>query len=161
PPAAPIPWPSLGGATTGSPPVPVPSLVNAAPPPGLLLARETSVNAVAMRWSGSLEGYLDLVTDQLNLSWEYRDGVVVIERLRTEFFEIAALDSDTDYKLGLSGADQASATSAGTGTGGTTNAANANSDINEHGHANAVASILATIHQIVQDVPGSSAVRSE
>ena len=45
-----------------------------------------------MRWSGSLEGYLDLVTDQLSLSWEYRDGVVVIERFRTEFFEIAALE---------------------------------------------------------------------
>jgi type IVB pilus formation R64 PilN family outer membrane protein len=162
PPAAPVPWPTLGGTATGSPPVSVPTLPNAAPSTGIAMSHETSVNAVAMRWSGSLEGYLDLVTDQLNLSWEYRDGVVVVERLRTEFFEIAALDSDTDYKLGLTGADQASATSAGTGSGGgTTNAANANSDINEHGHANAVASILAAIHQIIQDVPGSSAVRSE
>ena len=32
---------------------------------------------------------------------------------------------------------------------------------NERGHANAVASILAAIHQIIQEVPGSSAVRSE
>jgi type IVB pilus formation R64 PilN family outer membrane protein len=161
-PASPVPWPALGGTATGSPPAPVPALGGAATTPVLATPRETSVNAIAMRWSGSLEGYLDLVTDQLSLSWEYRDGVVVIERLRTEFFEIAALDSDTDYKLGLSGADQANATSAGTGTGGgTTNAANANSDINEHGHANAVASILATIHQIIRDVPGSSAVRSE
>jgi type IVB pilus formation R64 PilN family outer membrane protein len=161
-PAAPVPWAAAGGLATVGSPLPMPSIAAPSSMPGPVAPHETSVNAVAMRWSGPLEGYLDLITDQLNLSWEYRDGVVVIERLRTEFFEVAALDGDTDYKLGLSGADQASATSAGSGSGGgTTNAASANSDINERGHANAIASILAAIRQIVQDVPGSSAVRSD
>jgi type IVB pilus formation R64 PilN family outer membrane protein len=123
--------------------------------------RETSVNAVAMRWSGSLQGYLDQVTDQLSLSWEYRDGVVVIERLRTEFFEVAALESETDYHLGLSGADQANATSSGSGGGGTNSSASSSNEVSEHGKSNVVASVLAAIAQIVKDVPGASVVRSD
>jgi len=123
-------------------------------------SRDGSVNAVAMRWSGSLQGYLDQVTDQLSLSWEYRDGVVVIERLRTEFFEIAALESETDYHLGLSGADQANATSSGNG-GGTTSTASSSNEVSEHGKSNVIGSILAAIGQIIKDVPGSSAVRSD
>lgn len=124
-------------------------------------SRDTSVNAVAMRWSGSLQGYLDQVTDQLNLSWEYRDGVVVIERMCTEFFEVAALESETDYHLGLSGADQANATSSGNGSGGTSSTASSSNEVSEHGKSNAVASILAGIGQFLKDVPGSSVVRSD
>jgi type IVB pilus formation R64 PilN family outer membrane protein len=129
------------------------------PPPAA--PRETSVNAVAMRWSGPLQGYLDQVTDQLNLSWEYRDGVVVIERLRTEFFEIAALESETDYHLGLSGADQANATSSGNAGGGTNSSASSSNEVSEHGKSNVVGSVLAAIGQIIRDVPGSSVVRSD
>jgi type IVB pilus formation R64 PilN family outer membrane protein len=125
------------------------------------LPRDTSVHAVAMRWTGSLQGYLDQVTDQLSLSWEYRDGVVVIERLRTEFFEIAALESETDYHLGLSGADQANATSSGNGGGGTNSAASSSNEVSEHGKSNVIGSILAAIGQILKDVPGSSVVRSD
>ena len=123
--------------------------------------RETSVNAVAMRWSGSLQGYLDLVTDQLGLSWEYRDGAIVIERLRTEFFEIAAIESETDYHLGLSGADQANATSSGSGSGGTNSTASSSNEVSEHGKSNVIGSILAAIGQVIKDVPGSSVVRSD
>ena len=135
----------------------------AMPPLAVAAPRDTSVNAVAMRWSGSLEGYLDLITDQLSLSWEYRDGVVVIERFRTEFFEIAALESETDYHLGLSGADQANATSSGNGSGGggTNSTASSSNEVNEHGKSNVIGSILAAIGQIIKDVPGSSVVRSD
>jgi type IVB pilus formation R64 PilN family outer membrane protein len=149
---SPVPLPTLAGHPGSPDGVPVPP----SPPP----ARDTSVNAVAMRWSGSLEGYLNLVTDQLSLAWEYRDGVVVIERLRTEFFEIAALESETDYHLGLSGADQANATSSGNG-GGTSSTASSSNEVSEHGKSNVVGSILAAILQIIKDVPGSSAVRSD
>jgi type IVB pilus formation R64 PilN family outer membrane protein len=124
-------------------------------------SREASPNVVAMRWSGSLQGYLDQVTDQLGLSWEFRDGAVVVERLRTEFFEIAALESETDYHLGLSGADQANATSSSNGGGGTNSTASSSNEVSEHGKSNAIGSILAAIGQIVKDVPGSSAVRSD
>jgi len=145
--------------------VPLPTLpghaaTDAAAPVSPPAPRDTSVNAIAMRWSGSLQGYLDQVTDQLNLSWEYRDGVVVIERLRTEFFEVAAIESETDYHLGLSGADQANATSSGSG-GGTSSTASSSNEVSEHGKSNVIGSILAAIGQIIKDVPGSSAVRSD
>lgn len=145
--------PSRGSGAGGADPAPFPMLSVA--------ARDASVNAVAMRWSGSLQGFLDRVTDQLSLSWEYRDGVVVIERLRTEFFEIAALESETDYHLGLSGADQANATSSGNGGGGTNSTASSSNEVSEHGKSNVIGSILAAIGQIIKDVPGSSAVRSD
>ena len=147
--------PTLPARASGGPEAVAPPTVAVASP------RDTSVNAVAMRWSGSLEGYLDLITDQLSLSWEYRDGVVVIERLRTEFFEIAALESETDYHLGLSGADQANATSSGNGGGGTNSTASSSNEVNEHGKSNVIGSILAAIGQIIKDVPGSSVVRSD
>ena len=131
------------------------------PPTSPALPRDTSVHAVAMRWSGSLQGYLDHVADQLSLSWEYRDGVVVIERMRTEFFEIAAIESETDYHLGLSGADQANATSSGNGGGGTNSTASSSNEVSEHGKSNVIGSILAAIGQILKDVPGSSVVRSD
>jgi len=154
-PPAPSNLPTLPARLPGSPEGVV------LPSPAVASPRDTSVNAVAMRWSGSLEGYLDLITDQLSLSWEYRDGVVVIERLRTEFFEIAALESETDYHLGLSGADQANATSSGNGGGGTNSTASSSNEVNEHGKSNVVASILAAIAQIIKEVPGSSVVRSD
>ena len=151
-PAAALPsLPALAGHGDS---VPMPSISPSLP-------RDTSVHAVAMRWSGSLQGYLDQVTDQLSLSWEYRDGVVVIERMRTEFFEIAALESETDYHLGLSGADQANATSSGNGGGGTNSTASSSNEVSEHGKSNVIGSILAAIGQILKDVPGSSAVRSD
>ena len=153
-PATAVPLPTLAGrAAAGDPPSPV--LLSPVP-----VLRETSVLAVPMRWSGTLENYLDQLTDQLSLCWEYRDGAVVIERLRTEFFEIAALESETDYRLGLSGADQANATSTGSG-GGTSSTASSSNEVSEHGKSNAIASVLVAIAQIVKDVPGSSAVRSD
>jgi type IVB pilus formation R64 PilN family outer membrane protein len=153
PPLAPMPQslPTLAGHGDVGPPSAVP----------FALPRDTSVNAVAMRWSGSLQGYLDQVTDQLSLCWEYRDGVVVIERFRTEFFEIAALESETDYHLGLSGADQANATSSGNGGGGTNSTASSSNEVNEHGKSNVIGTLLAAIGQIIKEVPGSSVVRSD
>jgi len=155
--ATPVPLPTLPALPTSTGRGDVVAIPAGAP----ALPRETSVNAVAMRWSGSLQGYLDQVTDQLNLAWEYRDGVVVVERLCTEFFEIAALESETDYHLGLSGADQANATSSGNGGGGTSSTASSSNEVSEHGKSNVVGSLLAAIGQILKDVPGSSVVRSD
>ena len=152
---APMPLPTLQGHASAS------ADAAGTAPWAPATPRDTSVNAVAMRWSGSLQGYLDQVTDQLNLSWEYRDGVVVIERLRTEFFEIAALESETDYHLGLSGADQANASSSGSGGGGTNSTASSSNEVSEHGKSNVIGSILAAVGQIIKDVPGSSVVRSD
>ncbi len=153
----PPPMPGMGsGYTAGVSGASAPGL----PPMGQPTGREASVETVAMRWSGSLEGYLNHITDLSNLSWEYRDGVVVIERFRTEFFEIATMDGETSYTMGLNASDQGS-TSGGQGQGVGSSANNASADVSEKGKASTVATLLAAINQIIRDVPGSSTVRSD
>lgn len=129
--------------------------------PAPALARDTSVQAVAMRWNGSLEGYLNHVTDLTNLSWEYRDGVVVIERFRTEFFELATIDAETQYAMGLNSSEQGSTgTSGGSGSGGMSSN-NASADVSEKGRASVVATLMNSIQQLIGPVPGSTVVRSD
>jgi type IVB pilus formation R64 PilN family outer membrane protein len=164
--ASPVPLPSLSPPPAlSAPPLPLTGLATL---PGILQPptntsngrRELSIQSVPMRWSGSLEGYLNMVTDRLGLAWEYRDGVAVIERFRTEYLEIASLDGEVDYKLGLNGNDQATANNSTSSTGGgATSSASANSEISERGKANVAAAILSAVQQIVKDAPGSSVVR--
>ena len=157
PPSMPPPMPGMGpGYAAGFSGAAAPGL----PPMGQPSGREASVETVAMRWSGSLEGYLNHITDLTNLSWEYRDGVVLIERFRTEFFEIATMEGETSYTMGLNASDQGS-TSGGQGQGVGTSANNASADVSERGKASTVATLLAAINQIIRDVPGSSTVRSD
>ena len=59
--------------------IPAPAGSPAAP----IALRDSGPTSVPMKWTGSLEGYLNHITDLTGLSWEYRDCVVVIERLRT------------------------------------------------------------------------------
>lgn len=123
---------------------------------------EMSIQAVPMRWSGSLESYFNMLTDRLGLTWEYREGVAIIERFRTEYFEVASLDGEVAYKLGSSANDQASASGAATSAGGgATSSSSTSSDVSERGKSNVSSSVLATIQQIVKDVAGSSVVRSD
>ena len=153
PPAAGASLPLLPGANGAQPPMPRPPA----------LVRETSVHAIAMRWHGSLEGFLNHITDLTNLSWEYRDGVVVIERFRTEFFELASLDGETQYAMGLNSSEQGSTgmSGGGSGTGGGLSTNNASADVAEKGKAATVATLIAAVNQIISPVPGSAVVRSD
>jgi type IVB pilus formation R64 PilN family outer membrane protein len=131
---------------------------------GSLPVRETSVHAVAMRWNGSLESFLNHITDLTNLSWEYRDGAIVIERFRTEFFELASIEGETAYSMGLNSSDQGSTGTTGGSAGGSPGGLSTNSasaDVTEKGKAAAVATILSSVQQIIAGSPGSSVVRSE
>ena len=126
--------------------------------------RETSVQAIGMRWNGSLESFLNHVTDVTNLSWEYREGVIVIERYRTEFFEIAALEGETSYAMALTSSDQGTTGttgSGGAGAGGGMSNNHASADVSETGRSAAVSTILSSLGQIVAGVPGSAVVRSD
>lgn len=116
--------------------------------------------AVPMKWSGSYQGYLNYVTDLAGLSWEYRDGAVIVERYRTEFFELAAFDGDTTYSLGMSGAD-AGSTSTGTGSSAGSSTSTATSDVSDKGKFNPIESVVRALKLIVKDVPGSDVVRAE
>lgn len=127
---------------------------------GPLALRETGIHAVPMQWSGSLSDYLTHVTDLAGLSWEYRDGAVVIERYRTETFEVSVFDGDTSFALGMTGADAGTGGSSGGGSGGTSTSA-ASSDVSDKGKSNPVESLIRTVKQIVKDVPGAEVVRAE
>lgn len=149
-----------GGDTSGGARI-VPAIAgNAAATP---ITFRDPMTTVPMKWSGSLEGYLNHVTNLTGLSWEYRDGVVVIERLRTEFFEVAATDGESSFSVGMAGNDTGTggAGSSGGGSAGSTNASSATSDVADKGKSNPVESILLTLKQLVQDVPGSQVVRAD
>lgn len=154
--------PPLPGLTPGMP-------SGASPLPAMLWPqsiagsgpKEPSIEALAMRWAGSLEDYLNHITDLTNLSWEYRDGVVVIERFRTEFFEIAAIEGETSYSMGLNASDQGNANLGSAGLSAGHSANNGSADVSEKGKTSTVTTVLAAISQIIRDVPGSSSVRSD
>lgn len=146
-----------GGANT---PASNAAMSSRAPSPAA--SRAPELHSVAMRWNGSLEGFLNHVTDLTNLSWEYRDGVVVIERFRTEFFEIATLDGETQYAMGLTASDQGSTgNSGGMGSSGGMSTSNGSADVSEKGRAATVPTLISTVNQIVASVPGSSVVRAD
>jgi type IVB pilus formation R64 PilN family outer membrane protein len=99
-----------------------------------------------MRWDGSLVGFLDHVTGLLNLSWAYREGVVVIERLSTESFEITAFGGTQDYKLNLSGGNEGHS---GFGS------ASAGLDVHETGKLAALDSLKRSLEVLVLPSGGS------
>lgn len=110
----------------------------------------TDVNSVDMKWSGSLASFLDHVTGRLNLSWAYRDGVVVIERYITESFELSAFVGTQDFKMTLG-----STTSGQTGNEGNTGGANAAMDVNESGKIAVLESLRKSIEGMVKESGGS------
>lgn len=119
-------------------------------------AAAVTVNAVEMRWQGSLQGYLNHLTDRLGLAWEYRDGAIVIMRFVSEVHEIAA----------FSGQVNSTFTSGGTtsGSGGGSNAsttATAQLDIKETGQQDIVSSIERAVTEMISSVPGSSLTRTD
>lgn len=103
----------------------------------------TSLTAVEMRWNGTMVSYLDYITARLNLSWSYRDGVVLIERYVTESFELAAFGGSQNYKMSLTGA-------AAAGNGGAT------MDVTEDGSIEFLNAIKAAVDQLVKPTNGST-----
>lgn len=146
--SGPVPLPMAQGAVAGGP---GPTITPAAPG----LERQLTVNAVTMKWRGTLEGYLNHLTDLLQLSWEYRDGVVVIERYKTEFFEVALLDGEQSYSMGINANDSTSAKDEATSS-----QSNAMASVKETGKADPVKSVIAGVQQIIASVPGSAVVQS-
>ncbi len=108
----------------------------------------TSIDGMSMKWNGSLEGFLDHVTGILNLSWGYRDGVVVIERYVTESFELTAFGGSQKYKMGITGGNS------GTGSSSFGNAS-ASMDVSESGESAALNSLKVSIEQMVKTAGGS------
>lgn len=108
----------------------------------------TELNAVSMKWDGSLEGFLDHVTGMLNLSSSFRDGVVNIERYMTESFEISSFGGTQDYKMSISGGNNGT-------SGGSFGSASAVLDVAETGKMSALDSLKKSVEAMVRDSGGS------
>lgn len=156
--ALPLPagTPLAGGDSTLAGTAPRPG---ASEPASVSHAAEISLNAVDMRWKGTLQGFLNHVTDRLGLAWEYRDNTVVIMRFITAYHEITTFPGSTDYEMSSGG----SATGGGGGNGGQGAQQNstANLQVKEAGKMDAVATIEKAVVQMVKTVPGSEVIRSD
>lgn len=113
----------------------------------------TDVSSVEMRWKGTVASFLEHVTGRLNLSWSYRNGVVVIERFVTETFELMAFGGTNDYKMALTGGSSGTS-----GSGGTTGSATSTLDLSETGKLAALDSLRRAVESMVQGSGGSVVV---
>ena len=109
----------------------------------------TDVNSVDMQWNGSLASFLDHVTGRLNLSWSYRDGVVVIERYVTENFELSAFVGSQDFKMTIGSTSTGQA-----GSEGNTGGASTAMDVNESGRIAILESLRKSIEAMVKPIGG-------
>ncbi|MCE2678888.1 MAG: hypothetical protein LW629_00275 [Burkholderiales bacterium] len=137
-------------------------------------ASPLNINAIQMKWNGTLKDFLDHLTDRLGLSWAYRDNSIVIMRFTTEVYELASYPSGYDYSLtsGTSGQVSSSFGSAG-GPGGMPGGAGGggagsrgfrsatNLTINEQGKVEGVMGILNVVQKMIAGVPGSEAYMTD
>jgi len=166
--AVPQPLPPVGS------PMPSPVLTNGgrpqaqpgaatqpAPPPAaradaVSTVEPTSLLNVDMKYSGTLAGYLNSVTDRLGLSWEYRDNTIVVMKYVVELHEVFTFPGSQKFAFSSSGSGSGSG-----GGGGASNAASASASVDESGESSPLATIEKSIAQIVADVPGSSVTRTD
>ena len=104
-----------------------------------------SIDGLAMKWQGGkLRDFLDFLATTLNLSWEYRDGAVVISSNVIESHSIAGM-------LGVQTFDNSVGTSVNgsAGGGGSTSSLASNDAYSDKGTLDAYSAILATVRNIV------------
>ncbi|MCR2747605.1 hypothetical protein [Limnobacter parvus] len=111
--------------------------------------KSSTLSAANMNWSGSLSGFLDNLTDQLGLSWEYRDGSIMIMRFTTETYEIATFPNGYNYSI------NSGASGSTTGEGVTTTS---QLNVTEEGVLNGLESIVAVVQKMVESTPGSEVI---
>lgn len=114
--------------------------------------KPSTLNAANMNWSGSLSGFLDNLTDQLGLSWEYRDGSIVIMRFTTETYEIATFPNGYKYNIN-------SGSSGSTSGEGVTTTSQLN--VTEEGLLDGLKSIVEVVKKMIESVPGSEVLIAE
>lgn len=115
----------------------------------------TAMN-VDMRYSGTLAGYLNSVTDRLGLSWEYRDSTIVIMKYVTEMHELFTFPGTQKFTFSSSGSGSGSG-----GGGGASNAASASLSVDEAGDLAPLATIEKAIAGMIGEVPGSTVLRTD
>jgi hypothetical protein len=109
-----------------------------------------------MQWKGSVRHYLDHITAQLSLTWDYKDNAVIINRIVTQSYVIAAIPGQQKFAMSTGGAG------AGTGGGqGSTASLQSSAQLSESGSSDTLKSIIETVAKLIQTVPGSSYVLNE
>lgn len=112
-----------------------------------------SVDAVSMRWSGKLRDFLDNMTNALSLSWEYRDGSVVILRNLTQTHTVAGLVGVQSFENNTGTSSSGSA-----GGAGSSSSMQASGSYSDKGQMDAFGSIFNAVKSIVGTGPGISIV---
>lgn len=113
---------------------------------------EIGIDAVNMKWNGRLRDFLDHLTNTLSLSWEYKDGAVVIMRLVTETYEVATFPGVQNFSMSAGGG--------GSGKGGGSDAGMTSQNsttVSQQGSMDMRQSLLKTVQELISKVPGSSA----
>ncbi|HEX4879453.1 MAG TPA: hypothetical protein VFV39_06385, partial [Limnobacter sp.] len=135
---------ALPAATSNNVPLPPSGASGASNEPVALTLPSSSVN-----WRGSLSGFLDHITDQLGLSWEYRDGAIHVMRFTTAIYELATFPNGYNYNI------NSGSTGSTTGQG-----ISASSQLNvaEQGAINGLTSLISVVKKMVEGVPGSEVI---
>ena len=109
----------------------------------------TNLDSVSMQWSGHPAGFLDFITNQLGLSWSYRGGTVMIEKMLTETFELAAFGVEQTFKMELTGGS-----SGGANDKGSTTSNQSTLQMSEAGKVETLKSLQKAFVSVVQPVGG-------
>ncbi len=102
-------------------------------------------------YTGSLAGFLDLVTARLGISWEMEEGQLRLFRLTSRSFRLSALPGDTSMNaaVGSSSAGGASSGSSAGSSGGSSGASSSQSLSSSHDSSLRVSSL--SVWQAVED----------
>jgi type IVB pilus formation R64 PilN family outer membrane protein len=117
------------------------------------VAAPLTIDTAELRYSGPLAGFLNHITDRTGLSWEYRDGTIVIMRFVTEAHEISAFIGKSKY-------DMNSGSSGGGSTSGS-QSSDSKLSVEDAGSTDAFGSLQATVEKIISIAPGSSVIRAD
>lgn len=115
----------------------------------VVVVKPLALDVANLRYSGTLSGFLTSLTDRLGLTWEYRDGAVVIMRFVTEAHEVSAFIGKTTYDR-----------DAGTG-GQTGEQSDSKLSVKENGSADAFVALESAIKKMLSQVPGSELTRAD
>jgi type IVB pilus formation R64 PilN family outer membrane protein len=113
--------PAPSGAPTGVP-TPLPRPGAAFPPiPAAGVATQTLDDfdlSLPTDYSGSLAGYLDLISSRLGINWEYREGSISLYRMVTKVFVVKLNPGAVDFSSSLTKGGASGSGAAGGGSGG-------------------------------------------
>ncbi len=117
-----------------------------------------------LRWRGNLRGFLNHLTDRLDLSWSYEDGTIVFSRFQTEVFELAMFPtrgrfdlktSSTGMSGGRSGGSSSSSSGGSSGAAAGSVGGALSMDFSEQSQMETYDSTIKLIESMVAAVPGS------